>query len=73
MINNNVCQYIVQTKGLKPKTNTIYSVMAYIGIKSKKIKLDKEETVMPPDWDSKTLQGFLYSQDLSNCTTNTGN
>ena len=37
--------------------------------KSKEIKLDKEETAMPPDWDSKTLQGFLYSQDLSNCTT----
>lgn len=49
--------------------DTIYSVIAYIGIKSKKIKLDKEKKAMPPDWDSKTLQGFLYSQDLSNCTT----
>ena len=49
--------------------NTIYSLMTYIRTKSIKIKLDKEETAMPPDWGSKTLQGFLYSQDLSNCTT----
>ena len=49
--------------------NTIYSAMTYIRTKSIKIKLDKEETAMPPDWASKTLQGFWYSQDLSNCTT----
>ena len=60
---------LCKQREFKPKTNTIYSVIAYIGIKSKKRKLDKEETAMPPDWDSKTLQGFLYSQDLSNCTT----
>ena len=49
--------------------NTIYSEMTYIRTKSIKIKLDKEETVMPPDWASKTLQGFLYYQDLSDCAT----
>ena len=33
-------------KGYKYKMNTIYSEIAYMGIKSKKIKLDKEKKAM---------------------------
>ena len=33
-------------KRSKPEENTIYSAIAYIGIKSKKIKLDKEKKAM---------------------------